>query len=103
MLSMNSAAVPFLRALFENASDPNEVREYPYIEGDFLILGPQCFTLVDDQSVINYKGQNYTPQVPALSVRWHNCKMALHEWRRRRGSDYFEHPLTTALRELRGH
>lgn len=36
----------------------SEGSDYPRKEGDFLILGPECFTGVDGL-VISYKGENY--------------------------------------------
>jgi hypothetical protein len=49
--------------------------------------------------------------LPGLTLFWASVvllvielmALALHEWRRCRGSDYFEHPPTTALCEPRGH
>lgn len=36
-------------------------REYPYEEGDAIILGPACF-VARDGSVLNWRGQNFIPQ-----------------------------------------
>lgn len=46
----------------ETPTIPETRPEYPKIEGDFLHLGPEIFTRVDDQSVISWKGVNYVPQ-----------------------------------------
>lgn len=35
---------------------------YPHQDGDFLIIGPECFTYLHDHSVISWRGQNYVPQ-----------------------------------------
>lgn len=36
-----------------------EALQYPRVDGDFLQLGPEIFTKVDDQSAIMYKGVAY--------------------------------------------
>lgn len=50
------------------------VQPYPYNEGDFVIIGPECFSGVNkwDETVISWKGENYTVQRPRLRVRLHN-------------------------------
>jgi hypothetical protein len=53
---------------------------YPYHEGDFVNIGPECFALTDG-SVLSWKGRNYTPQRPTLRVRLHNAWV---RWRGRR-------------------
>ncbi len=40
--------------------------KYPYIEGDHIIIGPECFA-AKDGSVLNWRGVNYTPQIEVLS------------------------------------
>jgi hypothetical protein len=43
-----------------------EQRDYPYSDGDVIVLGPECF-VAKDGSVMSWKGQNYVPQVnPAI-------------------------------------
>lgn len=37
-------------------------KKYPYEDGDFLVIGPECFTRLDDHSVISWRGENYVPQ-----------------------------------------
>lgn len=37
----------------------NARKVYPYEDGDFLVLGPEIFTKIDDQSAIMYKGVAY--------------------------------------------
>lgn len=39
-----------------------QVQEYPYPDGDFVVLGPELFTDRDGK-VISWKGANYVPQV----------------------------------------
>lgn len=41
--------------------------EYPREEGDFIIIGPECFA-TKDGSVLNWKGVNYVPQNTDRSV-----------------------------------
>lgn len=36
--------------------------DYPRLEGDTIVLGPEIFSSADEK-VINWKGQNYVPQV----------------------------------------
>lgn len=43
----------------ELAEKLHDQKTYPYEEGDFLILGPEIFTKIDDQSAIMYKGVAY--------------------------------------------
>jgi hypothetical protein len=38
---------------------------YPYLSGDFTVIGPECFT---DGKVIAYKGQNYTRQPRTITT-----------------------------------
>ena len=49
---------------------------YPYRDGDFTVIGPECFT---DGNVISYRGENYTPQRPTLRVRLHNLIVRLRD------------------------
>lgn len=42
---------------------------YPYEDGDFLVLGPEIFTKVDDQSAIMYKGVAYGIKTPDLQPK----------------------------------
>lgn len=48
-------------ASFDEAAGVIEKREFPYSDGDNLILGPECF-VAKDGSVISWKGANYVPQ-----------------------------------------
>lgn len=43
---------------------PMERPEYPYEEGNVVVIGPECFigNTEDNKTVINYRGQNYVPQ-----------------------------------------
>ena len=34
-------------------------RHYPMEDGDFTVIGPHCFTLSAEPSVISYRGENY--------------------------------------------
>lgn len=47
----------------EHTTEPS----YPYPDGDFIIIGPQCFS-AKDESVLNWKGTNYVPQEADRSV-----------------------------------
>lgn len=42
-------------------------KKYPYVDGDFIVIGPQCFTSFDE-SVINWKGVNYILSQPKSGV-----------------------------------
>ncbi len=45
---------------------------YPKTEGDFVVIGPDCFTSTEDPSVICYRGRNYyrdaKPVNPWISI-----------------------------------
>jgi hypothetical protein len=36
-----------------------KLKAYPYEDGEFLIIGPECFTRIGDASTIAYKGKVY--------------------------------------------
>lgn len=40
---------------------------YPYEEGEFIVIGPACFS-AKDESVLNWKGVNYVPQEGATRL-----------------------------------
>lgn len=40
--------------------------EYPYEDGDVIVLGPECF-VSKDESVLCWKGENYVPQPEPLT------------------------------------
>ena len=44
-------------------------KEYPYEDGDFLILGPEIFTKVGDESAIMYKGVAYATKTVDLQPK----------------------------------
>jgi hypothetical protein len=46
---------------------------YPYQDGDFTIIGPECFAgEVDGKIVISWRGENYVPQKSTLRIKLHN-------------------------------
>lgn len=47
------------------------VMAYPRDDGDFTVIGPECFAMKDG-SVLSWRGTNYTPQKATLRVRIHN-------------------------------
>jgi len=51
-----------------------EAHMYPYTEGDFIVIGPECFA-AKDGSVLSWRGENYVPQKPTLRVRFHNWRV----------------------------
>lgn len=57
-----TAWLEYLDGEISKVWSPPTKREYPYEEGDFLVIGPECFTPIGDHSVICYKGENYVPQ-----------------------------------------
>lgn len=54
--------------------------EYPHDEGDFTVIGPECFAMKDG-SVLSWRGENYTPQKMTLRVRIHNWVVGLRNKR----------------------
>lgn len=46
---------------FDETAELEGQRAYPYEEGDFVIIGPECFS-AKDESVLSWKGTNYVPQ-----------------------------------------
>ncbi len=45
----------------EATTDESPKKEFPYEDGDTIVLGPECFVAKDGE-VLNWKGQNYVPQ-----------------------------------------
>lgn len=56
---------------------------------DLIDIGDECFGLRDG-SVLCWRGQNYTPQVPTLRVRLHNLRVGFIN-RYREGQDAASH------------
>jgi len=58
---------------FEELNLGEEMNDAHRIEdaGGIVNIGEECFGLADG-SVLNWRGQNYTPQKPSLKVRLHN-------------------------------
>lgn len=61
---------------------PKTAQEYPYQDGDFLVIGPQTFT--KDGSVLSYHGANYIPQAASEDTN----------------AQYFKDGWVASLREL---
>lgn len=67
-------------------------KSYPEIQGDYLVLGPECFTRRDDLSVISYKGQNYYLACDMIVARDLVSRAATHCVKpRRHSSDHEDH------------
>lgn len=59
-------------ALESMLRDKPQPKVYPYIEGEFLYIGPECFTYRDDHSVICFRAKNYVPQVTPSMPQHHD-------------------------------
>lgn len=58
----------FLESFDERPKRTNgSKKSYPHQDGDFTVIGPQCFAS-KDETVLNWKGVNYVPQGGDRSV-----------------------------------
>lgn len=66
---------------------PTDEGTYPHRSGDFIGIGPQCFA-AKDGLVLNWRGENYTPQRLTLRAAWNNYVRvpAIERWRKVRGA-----------------
>lgn len=51
-----------------SASNPTPTPEYPYLDGDTVVLGPEIFAS-QDGSVVCWKGDNYVEQTGLTMVQ----------------------------------